>query len=150
MSLWLFTSFPLRAIHPQAMQAAYAATCAGWQGRFEVMHNELFAIQKDLGRTSWEEVARRVGVTDIHRFNDCLQSTPVQAYVERDLQAARAAGLTGTPTVYVNNRQLPGTPDAATLVRQVKEILEIGPFANDTAIAPAAGVARTRMVPKLR
>ena len=42
----------------------------------------------------------------MEQFNDCLDSGQFASYVSRDQQAAMAAGARGTPTFYINGRQV--------------------------------------------
>jgi len=64
---------PLSAIHPNALDAAMAAECAGAQGRLASMVRVLFREQRSLGSRPWEEFATEAGVTDEREFSRCMQ-----------------------------------------------------------------------------
>jgi protein-disulfide isomerase len=95
---------PLEQLHPVALAAAEAAECAAESGRFEVYHHELFARQAQLPRRPWFEVALAVGIADTATFSRCLREEWPLGRIRRDIQDARALGLTGTPSLMVNDR----------------------------------------------
>jgi protein-disulfide isomerase len=101
----VFRQFPLSAIHSHAETAAEAALCARAQGKFWEMHDALFAHQQELGEARIRELAAGLGL-DADRFGDCLASGEQSKAVEADLEAGQAAGVAGTPTVFVNGRQV--------------------------------------------
>ena len=100
-----FRQFPLTSIHPQAFKAAEGALCADAQGKFWEMHDTLFAHQRELGVDQIKERARELGL-DTEAFDTCLDSGANRQRVQADLQAGQKAGVTGTPTIFVNGRQV--------------------------------------------
>jgi protein-disulfide isomerase len=107
-----FRDFPLRQIHPQAEQAAEAARCAGEQGKFWEYHDLLYGNQSRLDPDSLREHARTAGL-DTESFRACLASTKFVVPVESDLQAGIAAGVSATPTFYINGIALVGLQPAS-------------------------------------
>lgn len=100
-----FKHFPLTTIHPQALLAARAAVAAQLQEKFWTMHDRLFANQQDLERDDLLEHAKAVGL-DPERFEQDLDSDAVKNHVERDIQEAVRLRLRGTPTFFINGRQM--------------------------------------------
>src|SRR6058998_3681061 len=49
---FVFRNFPLTEIHPHALRAAEAAEAADAQGRYWIMHEELFRRQRELSDTN--------------------------------------------------------------------------------------------------
>jgi protein-disulfide isomerase len=102
----VFRHFPLDAIHPQARLAAEAAECAGTKGRFWEYHDHLFA-QSDLSLPRLKELAKGLNL-DVAAFEQCLNDEAVKARVAQDVEAGTRAGVTGTPTFFINGRPLVG------------------------------------------
>ncbi|MET7947481.1 thioredoxin domain-containing protein [Micromonospora sp. NPDC005324] len=102
--------FPIPS-HPNADLAARAAQAAANQGRFAEMYAQLFENQ-----TSWSHreqpqteaflgYARTLGL-DMPRFERDLDDPATATRVARDKTDGAAAGVQGTPTFFLNGRQL--------------------------------------------
>jgi protein-disulfide isomerase len=104
-------NFPLTTIHPDAMAAAEAGSCAALQGKFWPMHDRLFAISGstsgDLSRANIDRTALQSGL-DMTAFAKCLNSHARYAQVRADMAAGTAAGVRGTPTFFFNGRRVEG------------------------------------------
>jgi protein-disulfide isomerase len=111
-----FRHFPMASKHPRAPALHAAAEAAGRQGAFWEMCDSLYA---DRGRVDdphlWER-AGRFGL-DLERFNSDRRSDAVRERVERDFVSGVRAGVTGTPTAFVEGRALHGN-----LVEQLLEL----------------------------
>jgi protein-disulfide isomerase len=109
----VFRQFPLMNMHKHALAAAYAAEAAGLQGHFWEMYDKLYSDQ-----ATWTQApdasqffinyARDIGL-DVDRFKSDLNSAQVQTRVMQDFQRGKSLGVVGTPTIFVNGRQLPAT-----------------------------------------
>lgn len=112
----IFRHFPVRSKHPRAPALAAAAEAAALQGRFWDFHDALFA---DHGRLDdphlWERV-ERLGL-DLARFETDRRSEAVAERVQRDFRSAIRAGVTTTPTLFVEGAAHPGVPAPALLAR---------------------------------
>src|SRR5215468_5581437 len=98
---------PLDSIHPQARQAAEAARCADEQGKFWSYHDILYAHSPNADKQSLTRYAKEVGL-DINAFGRCLDSGKFKAVVQRDLRDGALLGVTGTPTLFINGREISG------------------------------------------
>lgn len=106
--LFVYRHFPLRTIHRNADNGARAAEAAGRQGKFWEMLNVLFANQ-----TSWESLANpeetflgyatSLGL-DAEQFTVDYASDSVKDKVNADYKSAVAAGLTSTPSFFLNGQ----------------------------------------------
>jgi protein-disulfide isomerase len=114
----VYRQFPLGNIHPRAQKAAEAALCARDQGRFWEFHDSMFGNQSALEPADLKQRARALDLDSPARFDQCLDSSAKAAAVQTDVDLGRAAGVTGTPTLFVNGRLLSGsqTPRAIQLV----------------------------------
>jgi protein-disulfide isomerase len=108
--------------HPAARPAHEAARCAGAAGRYWAYHDRLFAAQSDMGREDLIDHAVAVGVPR-DEFVNCLESRRYAAAVEADLDQARALGVTGTPTFFVNGIPLIGAHSVETFREVIEEAL---------------------------
>jgi protein-disulfide isomerase len=98
---------PLDAIHPQARQAAEAARCAGDQGKFWEYHDILYTNSPKAGIDELKSYAKEVGLNSAS-FDQCFTSGKYKGLVQKDLAEGAQLGLTGTPTFFINGREMSG------------------------------------------
>lgn len=115
-------NFPLTTIHPYAEKAAEAAECARLQGRFWPYHDWLFRHQSALTVRDLKRDAVRLGL-DAARFDTCLDSGREVGEIRRDTAAGRAAGVSGTPTFFVNGLRVVGAVPYATMAADIDAAL---------------------------
>jgi protein-disulfide isomerase len=94
---------PLK-FHEMALPSARAALAAHEQGKFWEFHDRLFAETK-LSKEAIYRIAQDLKL-DIPRFEKDMASPKTQAQINKDLTDAQTAGVTGTPTAYINGRLL--------------------------------------------
>lgn len=97
---FVYRDFPLMGKHPDAMPAAIAATCAGEQGKYWEMHDELFKA-KSLAGDDLKNIAGRLGV-DLQKFASCMEEPGRAEEVKKDMKDGQLYGVNSTPTFYVN------------------------------------------------
>lgn len=100
----VYKQFPL-PMHPNAMPASKAALAAHKQGKFWEMHRKLFDNQTALGPDNYKKWAQEIGL-DVARFEKDMSAPEVQAQIDKEMQEARGAEVTGTPTIFVNGKRL--------------------------------------------
>ncbi len=88
--------------------ASVAATCAGVQGRFDVMHHLLFSQSDSIGLKPLAQFAIDAGVDDTLAFNECMSSEDSDRAVARDTIAATSLGATGVPIFLINDLMVRG------------------------------------------
>ncbi len=98
--------FPLEG-HTDATPAARAARCAGEQSKFWEYHRGLMTEPGDLSTGDLGARAKRLGL-DEKAFGSCLASDRHAAEVKKDLEDGILAGVSGTPTYFVNGRMITG------------------------------------------
>jgi len=106
----VYRHFPLTQLHKNALTAAYAAEAAGKQGKFWEMHDLLFERQ-----ATWSEnanvvdtfsgYAKELGI-DTEKFKTDIASQEVKDRVDRDVKSGAAAQIQGTPTFFLNGKQI--------------------------------------------
>jgi protein-disulfide isomerase len=102
--VWKHQPLPM---HAQAVPAALAAEAAREQGKFWPMHERLFANQQDLSDATLERYARELGL-DVARYRKSVASAKAKARIDEDQRLAASVGATGTPTMFLNCRQVVG------------------------------------------
>jgi protein-disulfide isomerase len=98
---------PLESLHPQARQAAEAARCAYEQGKFWEYHDKLYANSPKASADDLKSYAKGVGL-NVDSFDRCFASGKYKAVVQQDLNEGAQLGLTGTPTFFINGREISG------------------------------------------
>ena len=101
----VYKQFPLTSIHPNAMPASKAAVAAGKQGKFWEMHAKLFGNQRELSPDNYKKWAEELKL-DVAKFEKDMASPEVQAQIDKEMAEAKAADVTGTPTIFVNGKRL--------------------------------------------
>ena len=104
---WRYRDFPLPT-HQYSRFAALAAQCAGEQGKFWEMHDQLFSHHQwaQTGRNPsglFRDLAGAVGVA-LDKYDACVDSHRYAGRIEASLEEGEAAGVGGTPSFYVNGR----------------------------------------------
>ncbi len=120
----VYRSFPLPQ-HANAYKAAEAGLCADEQGQFWPMHDWMFAHQSQLALTDLKQEAMALGL-DSAQFDSCLDSGKYAARVEADLKAGEAAGVSATPTFFINGRELLGAQPFEAFKQIIDEELQAG------------------------
>jgi protein-disulfide isomerase len=118
---FVYKHLPLVQIHPQALPAARAAWAAGQQGQFWAYHDALFANQARLGEPLYAQIATDLKL-NLSRFNlDRTGSASLQA-IQADVDQAERLGLTGTPTLVMDQRFLMGPITVEELEKQLNRL----------------------------
>ena len=112
----VFKHFPLR-MHRYAGLAALAAIAAQQEGKFWQFHDRLFAAQKELNQQKILAIAKDLGL-DEKRFIAAIGSKEVKERLAKDMAEGKKAGVTGTPTVFVNGRE-PDKPSFAAIKKLI-------------------------------
>lgn len=102
--------------------AAQAAIAAARQGKFSEMHALLFAKAPRHDRASLFSYAESLGL-DMKQFEKDFEAAAAQ--VERDRAEGEAAGITGTPTLYINGRRYEGVSVGKYLKMRIEEELAV-------------------------
>jgi protein-disulfide isomerase len=106
----VFRNFPL-SMHEHARDAAIAAEAAGLQGRFWEMHDLLYREQAawtkaDNTRELFEAYAGMIGL-DVDQFKKEVEGEKASARVDSDYERANSLGLKITPSLFINDREIP-------------------------------------------
>ena len=106
-------NFPV--LGPESVTAAVAAECVYAQdpAQFWDYKAAVYRVQGPQNQ-SWATPARLVEVAhesapdiDHEQLSQCIENRDTEQEVDADRQIARQAGVSGTPTVFVDNQRLP-------------------------------------------
>lgn len=106
-----YHDFPLGGSFRYSFTAARAARCAGDQGLFWEYHDRLFATQRswsysaDMPTSQFMQFARDIGA-EPRAFEACLRSDAHADVVTANRMLGESLGVGGTPTVFLNGRQM--------------------------------------------
>ena len=104
-------------MHAHALEAALVSEAAGLQGRFWEMHDLLYQEQ-----AAWSNAADAralfntyAGTLELNldRFKSDMDSHEVKERVASDQKRGTALGVISTPTIFINDRQVPAPVDVA-------------------------------------
>ncbi|HYX53577.1 MAG TPA: thioredoxin domain-containing protein [Candidatus Limnocylindrales bacterium] len=113
----VFQQFPLPAsLHPWAMKAAQYADCAGrenpqafWKYVDAVFENQ-GSIALATADDKLKELATASGL-NADQLSACSTSTQTEARISKSMDLGRALDVTGTPTIFLNGRNVQGIAD---------------------------------------
>lgn len=124
-----FVNYPLdqacndeikQPMHQNACLAAKAAVCAAKNGEFWKYHDDLFKNQKVLSNQLVLDLAEKMGWNK-DEFKSCIDAPETEARIKSDIETAKRARVSGTPTIILNNRHLIYWRDSEFLQDVIKE-----------------------------
>ncbi len=122
---FIFRHYPLTNQHPNALKAAAVVETAATQGKFWEMHSKLLENQSEWANSSDP-------TDDFKRYADLFGPLtipdPYEAnfaeIIKRDETDAKKLGVKGTPTTFVNGRNVGYVSDLETITKEIeKDIL---------------------------
>jgi protein-disulfide isomerase len=123
---WRYRDFPLPS-HQYSRFAAHAAQCAGEQGKFWEMHDQLFYNHSwaQTGRNPaglFRGFAKAAGV-ELARYDACMESGRYAARIEFSRQEGDQRLVDGTPTFFVNGERLRANSYGSDVFKHVVDSL---------------------------
>ncbi|HEY0005609.1 MAG TPA: thioredoxin domain-containing protein [Pyrinomonadaceae bacterium] len=117
----IFRNFPLTKMHKNALDAARAAEAAGVQGKYWEMHDMLYDKQNEWSvmpdaRPTLAGFAARLGL-DVERYTRDMDSRQVETRIINDITRGDSMGVKGTPTLFINGREIPAASMTAAGLR---------------------------------
>ncbi len=116
---FVYKHFPLDSMHPLARPASIAAYCAGEQNKFWEYHAQLWVEPQQLDAAALTAKAKATQL-DLAKFDACSKDPRATQAVDGDIAAARAAGVSSTPTFFVNGIRVKG----AVPLEQFRTLIE--------------------------
>ncbi len=106
-----------------ASEAALEVLAQGGPAKFWAFHDTLFANQRELNRANLERWAGELGGINMQRFRAALDGHTHQAAIQADQQLAQQLGASGTPSFFINGRNLRGAQPFEAFQRVIDEEL---------------------------
>jgi protein-disulfide isomerase len=119
-----YKHFPLNGFQFSRL-AAHSAEAAREQGKFQEMHDLIFANQAEWSRGNARELFESYAVQlelDMEQFREDVESDKIATRVESDREEGIRRTVTSTPTFFVNGRKLQQNPQGYD---QMKSIVEL-------------------------
>jgi protein-disulfide isomerase len=114
---------------PQSTWSSEAAECASEQGKFWEFHNWLYNNQAPetnlnyYSKVNLIKYAGKIGL-DATQFSSCLNSDKYAKRVSDDSDSGKAAGVTGTPTIFINGQKIVGAQPYETFKAAIEQLLK--------------------------
>jgi len=115
----IFRHQPL-SFHDRAMPAAQALMAAHRQGKAWEMHDKLFENQQALDDASLEKYAKDLGL-NVAKYKKDFADPKVQQDIKADSAYGMTVGASGTPTFFINGRELSGAQPLGSFTAIIDE-----------------------------
>jgi len=119
---FVFRDLPIENIHPLSPRAHEMGECAWEQGKFWELHDLIFANSARITESFLASLAEKAGL-EMTKFNTCLNQGEAKLKIVEDLDAGISAGVSATPTLFVNNRKVEGAVSFEELSGIIEEEL---------------------------
>jgi cyclophilin family peptidyl-prolyl cis-trans isomerase len=125
----VFRHFPLMSIHDKASLAGQAAEAAGAQGAFWEMHDYFFDHFEEWYQLSpdafidWLRPAGESLELDVERFMGEIEGAVYEGVMVEALNLAITQGLSGTPSIFLNEFKFQLAPELSILEASIKLLL---------------------------
>jgi protein-disulfide isomerase len=106
----IYRHFPLES-HNHSVEAAQASEAAALQGKFWQMYDLLYERQDEWSenadaRKVFVEYAKNLNL-DVEKFLRDMNAPEIKARIEADKKRGDSIDIQGTPTVFINGREVP-------------------------------------------
>ncbi|MFA6106931.1 MAG: thioredoxin domain-containing protein [Patescibacteria group bacterium] len=120
---FIWKDFPEADIDSPTWKAALAGRCAAEQGDFFGYALALYSENAPWDDNLFSALAGRIGFNE-RKFKDCFLGREKTKFIIDNLTEAEALGISGVPTVYINNKKLTGEVRYENLKEAVEEELK--------------------------
>ncbi len=134
---YYFKMYPLEALHPWAKAGAMAGRCVYRQepAEFWNYHDWIFGQQQQITpenlKSKVMEWAKDKKDIDPLQLGQCIDTRATEADIDKNIEEAKALGVGGTPTLFVNGRKIGQSIDWANLKAIIDYEIEYQKTAKD-------------------
>ncbi len=115
----VFINQPL-PFHEHAMEAAQAFQAAHRQGKAWPMHDKMYDNNTALERANLEKYAQDIGL-NLAKFKKDIDDPKIKEEIAEQQKLASSVGASGTPTFFINGRQIVGAQPFAEFQKIIDE-----------------------------
>ncbi len=119
---YVLLDFPL-PFHKNASKAAEAAHCAGEQGKYWEMHDQLFANQNAIEPKNLSDYAKKIEL-DVSNFQQCLDSGKYAEEIKKNMAQGQKAGVSGVPAFLLGLTD----PNNPKTIKATKKLVGAQPY----------------------
>jgi protein-disulfide isomerase len=124
-----FKDFPLEQMHPWSKPAAIAGRCIfqSAPAKFWDYHDWIFEHQPEITAENFKNKALEwagQNNVDTLQLNSCIDTKATEKDVDKSVAEGRSLAVSGTPTLFINGRQLTGAIPWPTLSQVIKREIE--------------------------
>ena len=128
----IFRQFPLPGkVHAHAQEAALASEAAGLQGCFWEMHDLLYREQDSWSKNANPQALFRgyaeMLELNLDRFEKDMEGAEAKGRIASDQMRGTALGVHSTPTIFINDREIPPPIVVASLRSAIDAALQAQP-----------------------
>jgi protein-disulfide isomerase len=115
----VFINQPL-PFHEHAMEAAQAFQAAHRQGKAWPMHDKMYDNNTALERANLDKYAQDIGL-NMSKFKKDMDDPKIKEEIAEQQKLATSVGASGTPTFFINGRQIVGAQPFAEFQKIIDE-----------------------------
>lgn len=116
----IYKDFPV--VSENSSTLGLIARCAGEQGVFWEMHDELFLEQANMSAEKIDLILEKLFL-DQKKFNTCLSEERYINEIKKDFALGQRLEIKGTPTLFINGYKLSGDIPEKILEQLITELL---------------------------
>lgn len=122
-----------RPVHAGACALAMGGVCAQKQGQFGPYQEHV--VVTEFKEPTKDDVIKLAGELkfDVASFTTCMNAPATKDRVVADVTEGAKAGVTGTPTIFINGRRLPRINEFLDAIDQESQKLGMGPMPKPSA-----------------
>jgi protein-disulfide isomerase len=124
-----YKDFPLEQMHPWSKAAAIAGRCVfrANPAAFWDYHDWIFENQPEITAANLKDkVLEWAGQKNLDtlQLNSCIETKAPEKEIDKSIAEGRSLSVSGTPTLFINGRQLTGAIPWPTLSQVIKREIE--------------------------
>jgi len=118
---FVWHDFPVQDQHPNAMDAAIFARCAGSQGKFWEAYDELMRAEK-FDTLTFMAISDRLKL-DPAQLGGCQNDSTLKQAVQHEVDIAKSDGISVAPTIFIGTKAFIGTLTETQLRSEIDSFL---------------------------